>query len=117
MADFADKTEQAQREVREAGIGNWTARPPFYRLYKLVGLRIRPPHYNSFILNFAFFGISFWILYFLLIMLVGIDFDGGNIRGAAILSTVLSLCASVYLANAYREDRKRFKLSKWEDLN
>lgn len=61
--DFDSKLERAHADLDAAGIWPSNYNPPIYRLFRKLGLQIRPPHYQNVLKQALSMGVIFGIIF------------------------------------------------------
>ena len=54
---FAHRLDAAHRELAEKGVQALNYNPPLFRVLRRLGLRLRPPHHERFLVNLLAFGL------------------------------------------------------------
>ena len=69
MSDYEEKYQRAIAELENTSISIFFYQPLGHLLFKRLGIKLRPPHYNTFVLNCTFsFGI-FTTIYLTMVIL------------------------------------------------
>ena len=55
--NFAERLGAAHQELESKGVWHANYNPPLLRLLRRLGLRLRPPHYERFMVNLLAFGL------------------------------------------------------------
>ena len=108
-----EKVDYFIADMRRRGVGEYTAAPPLYRLYWLLGMKIPPPHFQTYLslanTSRIFFGglMGLWayLLYRDKGMTLAVAGLGGLLAGAFFGFT---------LAAYYRWSARRLNLPSWE---
>ena len=58
-----DKVALFRDEMETKGVSAWTSAPPVYRLCWRFGVRVRPPHFQGFLLQTILFGVYFGVVW------------------------------------------------------
>jgi hypothetical protein len=113
---FEDKKKRALEELRRTNIMKSNYAPPLLKLLWKIGIKAKPPHYNSFVINalplglyFAVgFGVLMWFIQWKAMPL-------GEVIAIA-LSIVAGIIFGVGIAIYYRISTKKNNLTSWESL-
>jgi hypothetical protein len=106
----------ALNELESKSIGKYNYQPLLYSLLWSIGIKVRPPHYQSFVVNFLITGIFFgllvgiseWILYGNLVF--PLPFNA--IRHALTSGVLFGLVMALY----YLISSRKNKLTKWNNF-
>ncbi len=121
---FEKKLKKAHRELTVKGVSHLKYNPPITRILRKVGVKVRPPHYYSFlftaILVSIYFILSVGILVLGLLPLLQI-WSQHSIALSAAFTKLLELGAISFVfglltAAYYKYSAKKYRLSKWETL-
>ncbi|OAN87030.1 hypothetical protein A8B74_04905 [Sulfitobacter geojensis] len=94
--------------------GNY--KPPLLNVQRRLGWMVRPPHYASFwrvMLGYALWFAPVWGILMWFVSWRGQGFSLVSAAGAAVFAGILF---GGMMALYYARARRRYKLSKWEDL-
>jgi hypothetical protein len=107
-----DRMLAITQELRDQGVGAYTSAPPLFRLAWRLGLRIRPPLYQSFVkLSFGagvwftiVWGLGTWLMFW---RTEGVEASHALV-GAALTGTAFGLSMGTY----YRWKASRLRLPR-----
>jgi hypothetical protein len=97
-------------ELRAQRVGKYTSAPPIYRLAWKLGIRVRPPLYQSFASLALGMGSWFGVVYGLLMWLLSWRGEGMSIARASIESLFAGVFFGLAMAGYYRWKAARLKL-------
>lgn len=114
--DFEQRLEAAHAELRSAGVWHSNYNPPIARLLRKVGVQMRPPYYQCFIINFfntslpftVGFGVFGWFFLRDHLRYTSTEALMTNLLGGV----AFGLCMSIF----YLVRRKQLKLTRWDAL-
>ena len=97
--------------------------PPIYRIMVWMGLKVRPPHFNPFMINLALNGVYFGIVFGAVMTVVGIFLEHEilpTFAAAALFFMSSGLAAGLpfglLMASYYRLGSLKSKLPTWDAL-
>ena len=112
--DQREKIEAAVRDLRDRGVGAFTAAPPMFRWLWRFGVNLPPPFFLSFGRAFAIFGGGFAVLWPAVNWLI----RGGQLPGPPALEAATALVAGalfgLLMAGYFRLRARRLRLPDWE---
>ncbi len=116
MQEFEIKQRAALEELANTGIWTINYMPPIYKVFSKIGLKIRPPHYASFIHTCLFsalwFGLA-WGLLMWFFLWSGQSMPAWVAVSASIIGgTLFGLGMALY----YRRSRLKHNLTPWHEL-
>jgi hypothetical protein len=114
---FEEKLKIAFHELENSGIKKSKYKPPIYRLAWLLGFKLRPPHYRSFISNLIFSGCWFGTIWGLLKWFLFWSSENKSIFSAIQSSIFIGAIYGLITANIYRYNINKHKLSRWDELS
>lgn len=116
MSEYERKHDAAIKELEATEMWPSNYAPPIYHFYRKLGLKVRPPHYDSFVKVLigqgVFFGL-FWGIFMWFFEWRGTELPIRGMVLSAVLAGVFFGCAMA-LFSAY--GRRKWSLSAWEDL-
>ena len=104
-SEFDRKLQAALTELQATGMWRANYDPHIDRGLRKLGLRVRPPHYRTFLSTMLVFGASF-VIGFAIIAELAKPID--TLAIGLIFGGVMSL--------VYYLDRRKHRLSNWDDL-
>jgi hypothetical protein len=121
---FEKKLKRAHRELAGAGIPCLNYNPPLIRILRKFGIKVRPPHYHSFIFNSILVSIfsivSLGILILGVFALVHINSKHGPPVSMAFVQLFdigwISSLFGILMAAYFKYNAKKHGLSKWKTL-
>lgn len=103
------------KQLRSQRVSQYTSAPPVYRLCWMLGLRIRPPLYQSFASLTFFQGSWLGVLWGLLMWFSLWRNQGWRVTEAIITSVFAGLLFGLAMATYYRWKASRLKLPPIDD--
>ncbi|MBM1690986.1 DUF6404 family protein [Sulfitobacter geojensis] len=116
MNDHERKFEAALAELATTDMWAGNYKPPLLNVQRRLGWMVRPPHYASFwrvMLGYALWFAPVWGILMWFVSWRGQGFSLVSAAGAAAFAGILF---GGMMALYYARARRRYKLSKWEDL-
>ena len=115
--DFDKRHRLAMEELAPSSIKAWNYDPPLHRALRRLGIKLRPPHYQTQSVNAAIFGVPFAVLFGVIMWLLPWPANDGPI-GVFILLVVLAGAMFGWLmARSCRRDAAAAELTDWDDLS
>lgn len=114
--NFEDKYAFALNELERSKIWRSNYYPPLIRLIHHLGIKVPPPHYNSFFANVILMGAMFGIIWGLLMYLL--LWQSQNMAAANILTAVV-IAGSLFgfsMASYYKYSAKKNALTPWQAI-
>ena len=106
----SEKVEHLLEDLGNRGISDYTIAPPLYLLLWKLGLKVRPPFFQSFITLFLstgiFGGVSLGAIRWILQLRSGYEL----IISSAVFGVLLGLSSAIY----YRWKARKLGLPEWE---
>ena len=118
-SEFDRKLQAALTELEATGMWRWSYNPPEGIVSRKVGFRVRPPHYRPFWRAFFGIGLYFGIIWGIgmWIMLWRVEWSGTGVPWRYLIVTCLAgTLFGLSMALSLRRDRRKYRLSKWDDL-
>ncbi len=107
---------RAVADLADCGVRRSTAAPWPYRLAWLLGVPLRPPHFQSFLAVFALHTLVVWLSIAVpLAVVFGLWLDAEAAAVAAVYSLAVPLIAGLSVAVYYRLTARRLGLPAWEE--
>ncbi len=113
---FEEKLSKAIEEMNQAGIARHTHSPPVFRFMWRIGLNIRPLFYSNLASIFLFMGIGFATLYWMIKSLLFGSTSHIHPIATLVEVSIAGLGFGAFVALYYRWGRKKYGLSKWNQL-
>lgn len=113
---FEKRKEAAMQELKESGIWKSNSMPPALIILWKLGVKAKPPHYNSFLKNALSTGLWFAAAWGVLMWLVQWRSIGLSVSGAIVSSLVAGVIFGVAMAAYYKSSARKHQLSDWVDL-
>lgn len=107
------KIDRFFAETRKEQINDWTAAPPFVRLFWLCGLDVAPPYYWSFATSVIIFGGVFALLIFGAEVFVLREHQSWH--RPAISCAIFGMIFGLFMTILTRHRVKRISLPSWRD--
>ena len=114
--DYNDRFARAESELEMSGLNSLNYAPPLFRLARKTGLRVRPPHYMSFLRATLILTVIFGTVWGVFMWIVLWRDMGMPWQGAVAASALAGILFGLLMAEYYRWSAKRAGLSRWEDL-
>lgn len=116
MNEYGRKFDAAVAELSITMMRPANQLPPALKLQRAMGLKVRPPHYVPFWRIFLGYAVFFGIVWGLITWFWRLRDAGFSVfdamGSAAIAGTLFGLIMALY----YARGRRKYRLSKWEDL-
>ena len=113
---FSDKLKAAQKELDESKIWKANSNPPLFVLLRMLGINIRPMHYNTFIVNILLMAVMFGGVWGLIMWFTFWESQNMPIPIALITSLGAGLFFGLSMAFYYKHSSKKNHLSNWDKL-
>ena len=114
--DMLRRWRQAEAETAAAGIGPWTAKPPFTRMLLALNLPVRPPHYAEFWSNVLSMGVYFAAVWGLLMWALLWRQSATPLAVGVSASILAGVLFGLWMAVYYRRAKRKHNLSDWSQL-
>ncbi len=115
--DFEAKRDAALKELSKAGIQKANYRPPVLLLAWKLGLKQRPPHYNTFWANTLFNGIWFGVMWGLAMWILLWRSEGMPVLGALLAALFAGFLFGSMMAAYYRWSARKHGLTSWDEFD
>jgi len=113
---FEERRQRAMAVLRRHGIPQHTSEPVQLRLFRKLGMQVRPLHFESFwrttLVSALWFG-PFWAL---IMWFIRWREDGTHPALAALGAVICGLCYGLAMAGVYAWSKKKYKLPSWDSL-
>jgi len=113
---FEKRKEAAMQELKESGIWKSNSMPPALIILWKLGVKAKPPHYNSFLKNALSMGLWFAAVWGVLMWLVQWRSMGLPVSGAIASALVAGVIFGLAMAAYYKSSARKHQLSNWVDL-
>jgi uncharacterized membrane protein len=113
---FEEKYGRAIQELEAAKIWKSNYNPPLMRLFHKLGLKVRLPHYNSFLSNLVIMGTFFGFFFGLLMYFDTWRTQEIPVGRITIAIAIAGICFGVSMAVYYKYSAYRNKLTSWEKI-
>lgn len=112
---FETRLAAAHQELESKGVWHANYNPPLLRLLRRLGLRLRPPHHERFLVNLLAFGLPTGAIWGVLMWYLGSQHEVSPtfaLRQSALFGIGFGLLMATWLW--FR--RKQLKLAPWDAL-
>lgn len=113
--DYATKLDKAHAEMDAAGIWPSNYNPPAYKAARKLGFKIKPPHYQSALIQAVFMGCVFGPIYGGITTLSGM-YQSSGLNTAITTSLIAGALFGIAMALMTQIRQRQKKLSRWDDL-
>ena len=113
---FDERRQRAIAVLNRHGIPQHTSEPVQLRLFRKLGMQVRPLHFESFWRTTLVFALWFGPLWALLMWFFSWRKDGGSPFVYLLAATVSGLVYGLAMAAIYAWSRKKYRLPSWESL-
>ena len=114
--DFDTKRAKAMELLKASGMRRSNYEPPLVSLLWKLGVSVPPPHFASFVGCGSFAGISFGVVWGLVMWFSNWSGSGMDMHAAILVSAVSGLLFGVAMAGMYAHGRRKHKLPSWDEL-
>ncbi|MGE6225380.1 DUF6404 family protein [Aeromonas media] len=112
---FDNRLAAAHRELADKGVQELNYNPPLCRLLRRLGLRLRPPHHERFLVNLLAFGLPTGAIWGVLMWYLGWQ-DEVSPTFALRQSALFGIGFGLLMATWLWFRRKQLKLTPWDAL-
>lgn len=113
---FKEKKDFAIKELEQARIWKSNYYPPYLKLMHALGINLRFPHYNSFIVNLLSMS-TFFALIWGAIMYVSFGAQRASSLPTIIISALtVGLLFGIFMASYYKHGNRKYKLTPWNEI-
>jgi len=116
VSEYERKQAAAMAELAATDMWPSNYAPPIYHFYRKLGLKVRPPHYDSFakvlVGQGLFFGL-FWGIFMWFFEWRGSELP---VRGMVLATVFAGVFFGVVMALLCARGRMKWNLSAWDDL-
>lgn len=113
---FEERRQRAMAVLRRHGIPQHSSEPVQLRLFRKLGMEVRPLHFESFwrttLVSSLWFG-PFWALF---MWFFRWREEGMGLHMAVLAALIVGLCFGLSMAAYYAWVRRKHKLPSWESL-
>lgn len=113
---YEAKLERAEYELYVKKIGRKKSHPLLYKLVRLLGFKVRPPHYASPESVFVFCSIYIAILIAALLLFLQRDSESVSMLSIVVKSIPAGMVFGLIMMLMNIDNKKSFKLTPWEDI-
>ncbi|MDM5075507.1 DUF6404 family protein [Aeromonas media] len=112
---FETRLAAAHRELTDKGMQELNYNPPLFRLLRRLGLRLRPPHYERFLVHLLAFGLPTGAIWGVLMWYFDWQ-DEVNPTFALRQSALFGIGFGLLMGIIVWMRRKQLKLTPWDAL-
>jgi hypothetical protein len=113
---YKAKLERAEYELWVKKVGRKKSHPLLFRLLRLLGVKVRPPHYAAPAFVFGFCTLYIAILCAALLVFLQKDSQSFNLLSIALKSIPVGMVFGLIMTLINIENKKHLKLTPWEDI-
>ncbi|MFM4963930.1 DUF6404 family protein [Aeromonas bivalvium] len=113
--NFEERLAAAHQELESKGVWHANYNPPLFRLLRRLGLRLRPPHHERFLINVLAMGIPTGAIWGVLMWCLGWQ-DEVSPAFALRQSALFGIGFGLLMATWLWFRRKQLKLTPWDAL-
>ena len=113
---YKAKLERAEYELWIKKMPRKKSHPLLFRLLRLLGFKVRPPHYVSSTFAFVFTTIYIAVLVAVLLVFLQKDSQGFSVLSIAIKSLSVGMVAGLVMMLINIDSKKSLNLTPWEDI-
>jgi hypothetical protein len=110
------KTQAAFLELEQSDIWPSNYNQPFYRLCRMIGFEVKPPHYATIFENVLVNGLPFGILWGAFMWIILWAYQPMPWWGAILSSIGAILLYGISMAAYFTYSHRRNGLTSWQDL-
>jgi len=114
--NFEQRREAALALLEQSGIWRSNYRPPIVQLLWRIGVDAPPPHFASFLANFALNGTYFGGIWGCAMWFALWSGQGMPLSRATLLACVAGLAFGLATAAYYRHSARKHGLPSWNDI-
>ena len=113
--NFEERLAAAHQELESKGVWYANYNPPLFRLLRRLGLQLRPPHHERFLVNLLAFGLPTGAIWGVLMWYLGWQHEV-NPAFALRQSLLFGIGLGLLMATWLWFRRKQLKLTPWDAL-
>lgn len=113
---FRAQLDRSLAVLSQRGLARNHAEPLLFRLLWKLGVRVRPPHFQSFASIALVYGTWFTGAWGVFMWALVWSHQGVGIVGVALRSLAAGACFGLLMAWFYARERREFALPAWEAL-
>jgi len=113
---YEARLERAEYELYSRKIGRKKSHPLLFKLLRVLGFKVRPPHYAAPRFVFAFCTFYIAVLIAALLFFIQKDAETISLLSIAIKSVAVGLVFGLVMMLVNIESRKTHQLTSWEDI-
>lgn len=116
MNEYERKFDAAMQELANTKIWMSNYAPPLMNLQRRLGWLVRPPHYAPIWRIVLGYALWFGPIWGLMMWFAQWRAQGHSVTAAIAFAAISGLLFGTFMALYYTWSRRRYRLSRWEDL-
>ncbi len=116
MVTFESRLKQAHDELQQSGIWKSNYKPIPLTLIRKLGVKIKPPHYRQFLVNFFSYSVFVSIIWGIIMWLLVWRDAQFEFYTVFVISTCVGLLVGFTMALYYKFSARYHHLSNWLDF-
>lgn len=113
---YEARLERAEHELYARKIGRKKSHPLLFKLLRVLGFKVRPPHYAAPRFVFAFCTLYIAVLIAALLLFMQKDAETISLLSITIKSVAVGVVFGLIMMVVNMESRKTHQLTAWDDI-